>query len=133
MTTAGDRQKRVLLVEDDPSVRPLLVEILVQEGLEVVAVETCQEARSLILRVSWDVVVADKCLSDGDGLEIVNFAAAQDLSSFMITGDPAAVDQLDEQHIPFLLKPFSPSALLARVGAALLERNLFSPVHTRLR
>jgi DNA-binding response OmpR family regulator len=121
MTTAGDRQKRVLLVEDDPSVRPLLVEILVQEG------------RSLILRVSWDVVVADKCLSDGDGLEIVNFAAAQDLSSFMITGDPAAVDQLDEQHIPFLLKPFSPSALLARVGAALLERNLFSPVHTRLR
>jgi len=67
---------RVLHVEDDADVREVTRAIL-GENVEVVPAATLEEAREKLAKQSFDLVLLDIALPDGDGLELVPLLAAQ--------------------------------------------------------
>lgn len=97
---------RILLVEDDVDVRPLLEHILKTEAsYEVVAVESMANALSMIEEQPFDLVVTDVNLPDGSGLRVADKAKAKGVRALVFTGHglslaPGALAQYD-----YLLKP----------------------------
>ena len=61
--------KRILFVEDDPTIRMALSYSLRQEGYEVITAETFQEACAQLTQ-SFDLVLLDLSLPDGSGYDI---------------------------------------------------------------
>ena len=66
-------QPRVLVLDDEESMRYSLKAFLAVDGFQVTTAETIEEARSLADAQEYDVAVVDRILSDrgGDGLELV--------------------------------------------------------------
>jgi DNA-binding response OmpR family regulator len=61
---------RILLVEDDPGVRPLLEHILLGERYEVVTSETVANGIALLGTQPFDLVIGDVNLPDSSGLTV---------------------------------------------------------------
>lgn len=106
---------RILIVDDDPSFRALLVATLAGEAMELVEAGTAEEARSIALSLRPDVVLLDVSLPDASGL--VFCAELQELHDtpkvVLLTG----VDVTEEAGRlagakAVLRKPFSPLQLL---------------------
>ncbi|HEX9203242.1 MAG TPA: response regulator, partial [Vicinamibacteria bacterium] len=63
--------RRVLVVDDEPSMRELLAIMLRKEGFEVVAAESRAVAAAVLAQGPVDLVITDVKLPDGDGIEIL--------------------------------------------------------------
>jgi CheY-like chemotaxis protein len=79
---------RVLVVEDDPVLRDLWVEVFTAAGHDVTAVDSVGEARTRLLARRFDVAVLDLHLGSESGLSVAMFAAYAnpDCKVIMITG-----------------------------------------------
>jgi DNA-binding response OmpR family regulator len=118
---------RALIVEDDARLRSLVVRTLTRSGLacdEAGSVETAEELMDLH---QYDLLVLDRRLPDGEGLEVCRRArrAGFSQSILMLTAlDDAesTVEGLSEGADDYLGKPFDLEVLAARVKA-LLRRN----------
>ncbi|WP_457754910.1 response regulator, partial [Thermovibrio ammonificans] len=62
---------RILLVEDDPTQRELLVELLQEEGFNVSSAPSAERALRLFQKERFDVVVTDVRLEGMSGLELL--------------------------------------------------------------
>jgi C4-dicarboxylate-specific signal transduction histidine kinase len=117
-------------VEDEPAIRELLRMVMVAPDLSVVTAATQAEAFALLRERPPDVVVADKNLPDGSGLEVVAAARAADplVECIVITGYPSvetAVAAIEREVFDYLLKPFADIRSVARrVRQALARRRL---------
>lgn len=104
---------RVLLVEDDPSVRSTVMRTLTGDGHEVVAVGTVAEAIRVFDRASprFDLVVSDLLLPDRSGVELVDALHQRSprLPVVYISGFGAerVADRTRKPGEVFLAKPFS--------------------------
>jgi DNA-binding NtrC family response regulator len=107
---------RILLVEDDLDVRPLLEHILRTEATyDVVAVESMANALALLDQQPFDLVVTDVNLPDGSGLKVADRAKARGVRALVFTGhglslEPGALAQYD-----YLLKPLHADEFLDAV------------------
>ena len=116
---------RVLAVDDDRLIRLNLSLLLGREGLEVDTAASCREARSLLDRRLYGVVVTDLDLPDASGLEVVKWAkeSSPDTKIILISGSTTALEGLeavDEAAArAVVMKPFRFDELLARVRDAL--------------
>ncbi len=110
---------RILLVEDDPDVRLLLEHVLTKEGHDVTAVGTASSAGSLLDRVTFDLVIADAILTDGDGTEVAQKAVERRTKALVITGDVTRLPQERLRLFNYLLKPFPPGELVQAVRTSL--------------
>ncbi|OEZ94600.1 sigma-54-dependent transcriptional regulator [Duganella phyllosphaerae] len=72
----GVRSPRVLVVDDEADLRELLELTLVKMGLDVDSAATVAEARALLARHPYQLVLTDMRLPDGLGLELVREVAA---------------------------------------------------------
>ena len=113
---------RVLLVEDDLDVATGLGAFLEQRGVLVDFAYTAREARRLALDATFDVVVLDVQLPDGDGIALCRALKDQGLRSpvLFLTARGALDDKLrgfDAGGIDYMVKPFMPAELLARIRA----------------
>lgn len=111
------RHMRVLLVEDDDTVRSGLETLLEGEGMEVAGVSTGGEALGAIERFSPDAVVLDVGLPDVDGVELYESIAQRwpELPVIFSTGhgDQSKLESyLSSPHVGFLLKPYELDTLL---------------------
>lgn len=118
---------RVLLVEDDADLGRALVGVLAGEGHEVRWAQTAQAARVLLESGSADLVLLDLGLPDGDGLDLCREirASGNDVVVVVVTArsdESDAVRALDGGADDFVLKPFRPVELLARLRAHLRRR-----------
>lgn len=123
---AGGRGGRVLVVDDEPEVAELYVEILRREGIDVTPVSSGREALERLRRERFDLVVSDLRMPDVDGPELYRALAKRaggDASRMIfITGDALSgqVEQfLEETGAEVLEKPVSPKELVVRVRARL--------------
>ena len=114
----------VLLVEDDSELSAMLVRLLGDEGYDVQAATDGQTGLHLALTVEPDVVVLDRRLPDGDGLEVLARMRAGGLvvpvlvlTAYGTTADRVA--GLDAGAEDYLVKPFEVDELLARLRALL--------------
>ncbi|NIM04462.1 MAG: response regulator [Armatimonadetes bacterium] len=117
------RKFKVLVVDDDPSVRELVSLYLEKEGLMPVEASTGEEALHLISQHSPEVVILDIMLPETDGLEICrNLRRISDVPIIMLTAKGEEADRVVGLELgadDYVVKPFSPRELVARVKAVL--------------
>jgi DNA-binding response OmpR family regulator len=112
---------RVLVVDDEPSVLATLQSILAQAGYEAVATGTCSEALDQVRDRSFDVVLSDLRLEDGDGMTIVDEARRRSpaTSVILLTGYgslESAIGALRHGASDYLLKPCNVDQLCETVA-----------------
>jgi DNA-binding response OmpR family regulator len=118
---------RALVVEDDQRLRSLVVRTLARAGLACDEAARISEAEEFLSVHDYDLLVLDRRLPDGDGLEVCRRARRKGFgrSILVLTAldDPAStVEGLSDGADDYLGKPFDLDVLAARAHA-LLRRN----------
>ncbi len=127
---------RLLVVEDNPKLAELLVRRLTEGGYAVDAVADAADAVSVMAMNAYDLIVLDLTLPDGDGRTILKDMRRRGDSVPVLVATARSdmlqrVGTLDEGADDYLVKPFSPDELLARVRALLRRpRQTFDTVLT---
>jgi len=118
---------RALVLEDDERLRSLVVRTLARGGIACDEATRIAEAEELLDLHDYDLLVLDRRLPDGDGLDVCRRARARGFchSILMLTAMDQAEDEvegLSEGADDYLGKPFDLEVLAARTRA-LLRRN----------
>jgi len=118
--------QRVLIVEDEPDIRELLVFHLEREGYHVTKSKSGAEAVRLAHASPPDLVLLDLMLPEMDGLEVCRRLrrdpVTQAIPIVMLTARGDEVDRvlgLEMGADDYVVKPFSPRELIARIRAVL--------------
>jgi len=117
----------ILVVDDDPRITDLVRRILAYEGYSVAIASSGNDALTRTLEHPPDLIVLDIMLPGLDGLEVARRlrAAGDNVPILMLTARDAVTDRVEGLETgadDYLVKPFAPEELLARVKA-LLRRN----------
>ncbi|MCF3936065.1 response regulator transcription factor [Acuticoccus sp. M5D2P5] len=117
----------VLIVEDDADIRRLVGDLLRQDAY---AVETAEDATAMddvLARVHPDLIILDQMLPGEDGLAICRRIRTRDsVPILMLTAKSDEIDRvlgLEMGADDYVVKPFGPRELLARVRALLRRAN----------
>jgi DNA-binding response OmpR family regulator len=113
----------VLVVDDEPIVREVVVRYLEQEGYRTLQAGDGETARGLLEQETPSLVVLDLMLPGTDGLSLCRWIRARsELPVIMVTALGEESDRLAGLELgadDYLTKPFSPRELVARVKAVL--------------
>ena len=114
--------KKVLVVDDEESIRTLLQFNLQKEGYQVTLAEDGQKCLALALQEAFDFIILDVMLPYLDGMEITKKLRQEKVDSpiLMLTAKDDAIDRILGLEIgadDYLTKPFSPREVLARMKA----------------
>ncbi|MEN4052696.1 response regulator transcription factor [Sulfurimonas sp. NWX79] len=112
----------ILLVEDDKELTATLTRGLYEEGMHVNSVSLIDEAKSYIQMKTYDVIILDKVLPDGDGssfcTELRNNGNSVPILMLSACDEcDDIVDGLNKGADDYLTKPFRFIELVARVRA----------------
>lgn len=118
---------RALVLEDDARLRSLVVRTLTRVGLTCDGASKLDEGEELLDLHRYDLLVLDRRLPDGDGLELCRRARRRGFANSILVltarDDPeSTVEGLSEGADDYLGKPFDIAVLAAR-AKALLRRN----------
>jgi signal transduction histidine kinase/CheY-like chemotaxis protein len=112
-TAAAAATGRVLVVEDEPTVAQLIVDVLREEGHRVEAVLDSQEGLTRLSRGRYDLVICDLRMPRLDGPTfyeaLVRAGSPARNRILFITGDVLAsrtIEFLESRGLPYLAKPF---------------------------
>lgn len=112
-----------VVVEDDEEIRGLLTEVLSQSGFAVHAAASGQEGVEAVRVHDPDIITMDVGLPDFDGLEASRrIRTFSDAYVIIVTGYADEADALmgfEAGADDYLIKPFRPRELRARIGAML--------------
>jgi two-component system phosphate regulon response regulator OmpR len=118
-----DSSGRLLVVDDDPSVRAMLVEYLRGHRYDVRAADNGTAMRAEIERDLPDLILLDIRMPGEDGLTLARFLRERyDVGIIMVTASGDVVDRVVGLEIgadDYVAKPFDPRELLARVKSVL--------------
>ena len=113
----------VLVVDDEPIVREVVVRYLEREGYATLETGNGNDARALVERESLDLVVLDVMLPGTDGLELCRWIRARsELPVILLTARGEEADRIVGLELgadDYVTKPFSPRELAARVRTVL--------------
>jgi DNA-binding NtrC family response regulator len=117
---------RALLVEDDPSVRSTLTELLQHAGFEADAVGSAAEARRHVADHTPDLAVLDLVLPDADGVTLLSDlrSGSPELRAIMVTGhmDPRSiVAAMRGGALDYLSKPVDPEVFMRLCRSAVAD------------
>jgi DNA-binding response OmpR family regulator len=122
----SNQTSRILLVEDDAAVARLVSIELRHAGFEPEHQNTGHSGLSEAATGGYDAVILDLSLPDVDGIEVCRaLRALSDVPILMLTARgslPERVEGLDAGADDYLVKPFAPAELVARLRA-LLRRS----------
>lgn len=117
---------KVLVVEDDPRISEVLEYALKAEGYEVQTAQRGREATQIARISSPGVIVLDVGLPDIDGFEVCRIVRTfSEVPVIFLTSRADEIDRVVGLEIggdDYVVKPFSPRELLARIKA-ILRRN----------
>ena len=121
-------QKRILAVDDDPSIREMVSDYFVRNEFEVVTAANGRDMREALAAGGIDLVLLDVRLPGEDGFGLAREIRAQStVPIIMLTAQGEEIDRvlgLELGADDYLTKPFSPRELLARVRAVLRRHAL---------
>lgn len=129
--TAVDARPLVLTVDDEPGILRLITLELTEQGFNVIVAANGQEALSLVDEQRPDVVLLDIIMPGIAGLEILNKLRERwtDLPVIFVTAKVSDLDKvrgLESGADDYVVKPFNPDELAARIRAV-LRRSSSSP------
>jgi two-component system, OmpR family, response regulator MtrA len=114
---------RILVVDDDMALAEMLGIVLRNEGLEAVFCESGEAALGKVRESRPDVVLLDLMLPGKDGIEVCReIRAESDVPIVMLTAKTDTVDVvlgLESGADDYIVKPFKPKELVARIRARL--------------
>jgi DNA-binding response OmpR family regulator len=119
------RQPVVLVAEDDADIRGLVARTLTRAGNRVVEAEDGEQALRLALELRPDLVVLDGAMPRVDGFEVARQLQQRfrgGVPVLMLTArshEREVVEGLAAGALDYMVKPFSPADLVARVRAIL--------------
>jgi DNA-binding response OmpR family regulator len=126
----------VLVVDDEPIVREVVVSYLEREGYRTLEASDGDTARQLIERERPGLVVLDVMLPGTDGLELCRWVRARsDLPVILVTARGDEVDRIVGLELgadDYVTKPFSPRELAARVRTVLRRATASVSARERL-
>ena len=120
-------KKRIYLVDDDPDICDVVRGLLETYGYQVTTFGTGRDARLAIRREAPDLLVVDLSLPDMNGLDIVR-ESWNDVrfGLVVLTGRAEVSDRvlgLELGADDYIVKPFEPRELVARIGAVLRRHD----------
>ncbi len=122
--------RRILVVEDEPTVAQLVVDVLTEQGHQVEAVLDSQEGLYRVSQQDYDLVICDLRMPrvDGRGFyeALVRAGSPAHTRLFFITGDtlaPRTAEFLEKHSIPYLIKPFLVEELILAVNRLLANNH----------
>lgn len=113
---------KLLLVEDDRSIVSNLTAFLNSEGFSVTAASGQRDAETRLAEGSFDLVLADIALADGNGLAVCGIAKQKGLPVIFLTAsadETSVVTGLDMGADDYISKPFRPRELVSRIRSVL--------------
>ena len=119
---------KILIIEDEKLLIESIVEYLQQEGHVCEKAQTLSKAEEKIELYSYDCVIVDLGLPDGNGLEIVNKLKKQNSQTgiIILTAKDSISDKITGLEIgadDYMTKPFHLSELNARLKSIFRRRN----------
>jgi len=114
---------RILIVDDERTLRESCASVLQHEGYEVSLCSRGEEAKDLLKRTAFDVVMLDLYMADVPGMKLLRscLAAHPGTIAIMITGNPSVETSLEALRAgawDYLPKPFSATHLQILIGRA---------------
>jgi two-component system, OmpR family, response regulator len=117
------RQERLLVVEDDPEISAMVADMLTGRGYEVLRAGDGRDLERILHRDAIDLVILDLMLPGEGGLSLCRRLRTRfGVPILMLTAIGADADRiigLESGADDYMVKPFAPRELLARVRALL--------------
>ncbi|MBU0547963.1 MAG: response regulator [Candidatus Omnitrophica bacterium] len=132
---------RILIADDDPDIRDVLKITLTEENYETIEAKNGEEALEIIRSKPLDLVLLDYKMPKMDGLQLCDLIKKDlllaHLPIIMVTGKGEIsdkIDGIDSGADDYIVKPFEPKELLARIRMVLrrTKRDLEANPLTRL-
>ncbi len=132
---------KILIADDDPDIRDILKLTLEEENYEVIESRDGEEALKVIRSKPLDLVLLDHSMPKMNGRQVCNLIKKdlllQHLPTIMVTGKGEIsdkIDGIDAGADDYIVKPFEPKELLARIRMVLrrTQRDLEANPLTRL-
>ncbi len=121
----------ILIVDDDPEIRRLLVDYLTRNQFDAIAARDGREMWQQLDRHAVDLIVLDLMLPDTDGLTLCrDLRAKSPLPVLMLTARGEETDRIVGIEMgadDYLVKPFNPRELLARIKTILRRTRALPP------
>ena len=120
-----DKRQHIVVVEDEPAQRQLLLDYLTRQGFRVTGLETGADLRRLVDREMPALVLLDVGLPGGeDGFAVARWLREKSgkVCIIMVTAASDTVDRvvgLETGADDYIPKPFDPRELLARIKSVL--------------
>lgn len=128
----GHGNTKILIVEDDPLIAEILQGILKSADVDVLLADSIAQAEELLERSAVDMIILDRKLPDGDGVELLQklkkVPALQKIPVLILSGRTEVPDQvagLDLGADDYMSKPFSVPEFKARVSTLLRRAQKF--------
>ncbi len=120
---------RILLVEDDRNTLSGLMEILSQEGYEVVGAESAKKALKYLSKESFDILLTDLKMPEMDGMELYerSLPMAPEMKTIVMTAYSSvkdAVEAMKKGVYEYLTKPLNLDELFLILEKAIGEQKL---------
>lgn len=113
----------VTILDDEPAIRELLSETLTEAGFRCQAFARATEFEASLRRTTPDVCLVDLGLPDRDGLSVVHrLALEQGATIIIISGRAQVQDRVTGLELgadDYIIKPFDPAEVVARIRARL--------------
>ena len=126
--------RAILVVDDDPHIRQLLVFALGKSGLDAIEAGDGEAALAMVATHAPDLVVLDINMPRMDGLEVCRrLRATSDLPLLFLSSRDDEIDRVVGIELgadDYVVKPFSPREVVARVQAVLRRTGARAPAVT---
>jgi DNA-binding NtrC family response regulator len=119
------KAKTILIVEDDPSTRSLLVALMRRDRLDSAVASNAQEALALLRERTFDLILLDLMLPGVSGHEVIAFVQAEGRSERVIVctaAGPRATAEINRSVVSAVVqKPFDVDELTLLVAKILRD------------
>lgn len=121
-STESKNGMKILVIEDDPTVRTLVKAVLEHRGNQVSVAETASEGEKIALADPFDMIILDLRLPDGNGYDVCSRIRDKEISTPVLVlsaehETDVKVKVLNAGADDYLTKPFNSDELMARIEA----------------
>ena len=112
----------ILIVDDEPAIAALISRVLTAAGYTCQAVTSSERAADLIEQNRYDLVLLDVMMPKIDGYDLLEYIRPTGTPSIFVTAKDAVSERVRGLHSgadDYIVKPFAPAELTARVEAVL--------------
>ena len=112
----------ILIVDDEPAIAVLISRVLTAAGYTCQAVTSSEKAADLIEQNRYDLVLLDVMMPKIDGYDLLEYIRPTGTPSIFVTAKDAVSERVRGLHSgadDYIVKPFAPAELTARVEAVL--------------